>query len=295
MLRDVEILARYEHTTVLIEGESGTGKSYVARHIHQSSPRSRATFHQVVLSALDDNLAASDLFGHLSGAYTDARQNRPGHFVTANKGTLFLDEIGKASRGVQRKLLHAVEHREISPVGSDRAVRLDVRLVVATNIPLRTLVERGEFLPDLAARLESFRVHIPSLRERRADIPMLVRQFAGLRAASCGHPAGAPRFHPDLMEALMRAEWPYNLRQLDGVVQRLLINAESSDEVGCQHCTGSLAGLGQSARALGIQVTPAMVAQRKVVLKKVTAVAQSLGMSRQTVYRYLKRAKLEGG
>jgi DNA-binding NtrC family response regulator len=103
-LRGVESLAPYEHATVLIEGESGTGKSYVARLLHQKSPRARALFHQVILSTLDDNLAASDLFGHLSGAYTDARQNRPGHFVTANRGTLYVNEIGKATGAVQRKL-----------------------------------------------------------------------------------------------------------------------------------------------------------------------------------------------
>jgi DNA-binding NtrC family response regulator len=171
VLRDIESLAPYEHTTVLVEGESGTGKSYVARLLHQKSPRARAVFHQVILSALDDNLAASDLFGHLSGSYTDARANRPGHFVTANRGTLFLDEIGKASSAVQRKLLHAIEQREIWPVGADRAVRLDVRLVAASNIPLATLVERGTFLGDLAARLAHFRVRLPALRERREDIP----------------------------------------------------------------------------------------------------------------------------
>jgi DNA-binding NtrC family response regulator len=135
-LRSLEALAPYEHATVLIEGESGTGKSYAARLLHHCSPRARMTFHQVILSALDDNLAASDLFGHLSGSYTDARQNRPRHFVTANRGTLFLDEIGKATSAVQRKLLHAIEHREIWPVGADRPVRLDVRLVTASNIPL---------------------------------------------------------------------------------------------------------------------------------------------------------------
>jgi DNA-binding NtrC family response regulator len=290
-LRGAESLAPFEHATVLIEGESGTGKSFVARLLHQRSPRARAVFHQVILSALDDNLAASDLFGHLSGSYTDARQNRPGHFVTANRGTLFLDEIGKASGAVQRKLLHAIEHREIWPVGADRAVRLDVRLVAASNIPLATLVERGSFLEDLAARLANFRVRLPALRERREDIPALVRQFVELRAAVCGHPVRLPRVEPELMDALSRAEWPYNLRQLDGVVQRLLIEAATaaSDTLGLEHCLGELAYLraGPDDR---VKPTPEAVRAMMIELGSATKVARRLGVSRWTVYRHLERA-----
>jgi DNA-binding NtrC family response regulator len=291
-LRSIESLAPYEHATILVEGESGTGKSYVARYLHQRSPRARAVFHQVILSTLDDNIAASDLFGHLSGSYTDARQNRPGHFVTANRGTLFLDEIGKASGAVQRKLLHAIEHREIWPVGADRAVRLDVRLVAATNIPLDTLVGRGTFLEDLAARLANFRVKLPALRERREDIPALVKQFVGLRAATCGHPLRAPHVHPDLLAALSRAEWPYNLRQLDGVVQRLLIEAatQGSTDLSLEQCVGELAHL----REGGVErerLTPELVRERMRELGSVTAVAKSLGVSRWTVYRYLERGQ----
>jgi two-component system NtrC family response regulator len=253
-------------------------------------------FHQVILSALDDNLAASDLFGHLSGSYTDARQNRPGHFVTANRGTLFLDEIGKASASVQRKLLHAIEHREIWPVGADRAVRLDVRLVAASNIPLATLVERGVFLEDLAARLTHFRVRLPALRERRDDIPALVRQFLALRSATCGHVLGAPCVDAELMDALCRAEWPYNLRQLDGVVQRLLIEAAvaGSDALTLEHCTGELGCLREGSGDRDMP-TPEQVRERMKELGSATKVARSLGVSRWTVYRYLEReAPIDG-
>jgi two-component system, NtrC family, response regulator HydG len=287
-LRSIEAVAPYEHTAVLIEGESGTGKSYAARLLHRCSPRARASFHQVILSTLDDNIAASDLFGHLSGAYTDARQSRPGHFVTANRGTLFLDEIGKASPSVQRKLLHAIEHREIWPVGADRSVRLDVRLVAASNIPLQTLVERGDFLEDLAARLVLFRVKLPSLAERRSDIPALVRQFAALRAPSCGHPMEAPRFDDALLAALARAEWPYNLRQLDGVVQRLLMEGamHGARELTLGHCLGELAWLrGEGGHRMPSRET---VRERMRELGSATAVARSLGISRWTVYRYLE-------
>jgi DNA-binding NtrC family response regulator len=291
-LRQVECLAPFEHATVLIEGESGTGKSYVARQLHQCSPRARSVFHQVILSTLDDNLAASDLFGHLSGSYTDARQNRPGHFVTANRGTLFLDEIGKASGAVQRKLLHAIEHQEVWPVGADRAVRLDVRLVAATNISLETLVERWGFLEDLAARLANFRVRLPALRERREDIPALVRQFVALRAVSCGHPVSVPRVDVALMDALARAEWPYNLRQLDGVVRRLLMEAAQAgdDELTSAHCVADLAWLRDAGRADVRLPTAELVRERMHEMGSATKVARSLGVSRWTVYRYLERA-----
>lgn len=292
-LRSIESLAPYEHATVLIEGESGTGKSYAARLLHQKSPRARAIFHAVVLSELDDNLAASDLFGHLSGSYTDARQNRPGHFVTANRGTLFLDEIGKASGAVQRKLLHAIEHREIRPVGADRAVRVDVRLVTASNIPLETLVAHGAFLDDLAARLVHFRVRLPPLRERREDIPALVRQFMTLRAATCGHPLRVPRVHADLMAILCRADWPYNLRQLDGVLQRVMMEAANagSDELTPEHCPEDTRAMLRGKAPKRQMPTPEEVRDRMLELKSPGRTADSLGISRWTVGRYLQRAQ----
>jgi DNA-binding NtrC family response regulator len=292
-LRQADRLAPFEHATVLIEGETGTGKSYLARYLHLRSPRARGPFHQVILSSLDDNLAASDLFGHLSGSYTDARQNRPGHFVSANRGTLFLDEIGKASSAVQRKLLHAIEHQEIWPVGADRAVRLDVRLVAATNIPLHELVAAGSFLEDLAARLATFRVRLPALRDRRDDIPALVRQFVAMRASMCGH-ASPPRIDKALMDALQRADWPYNLRQLDGVVQRLLMEAAAaySAEVTLSHCVADLAYLSE-ARPQRMPA-PEVVRERMRELGSATATARSLGISRWTVYRYVEQGVNHG-
>jgi DNA-binding NtrC family response regulator len=287
-IADAEKFAAFEHANVLIEGETGTGKSYVARHIHHSSPRRRATFHQVLLSSLDNNLAASDLFGHLSGSYTDARHNRAGHFVTANQGTLFLDEIGKTSREVQCKLLQAIEHREIVPVGADRPIRVDVRIIAASNVGLRTLVAAGLFLDDLASRLDTFRIRLPALRDRRDDIPALVRQFAEMRAPSCGHPLGAPRIDRAAMDTLQQAPWPRNLRQLDGVVQRLLIESIDSTEITLDHFTGDLADL--LLEAPRAQPRPALEEIRHLhgENRSATATARKLGISRWTVYRALK-------
>jgi DNA-binding NtrC family response regulator len=285
-----ERFARHAHITVLIEGESGTGKSYVAKYIHLRSERARGPFHQVILSALDDNLAASDLFGHLSGAYTDARQGRPGFFVAANKGTLFLDEIGKASNSVQRKLLHAIEHKEIRPVGGDRALRVDVRLVTATNLSLESLVERGVFLEDLAARLTNFRIRLPSLAERRRDIPALMHQFIALRSAAFGYTTRRPSIHPDLLQALQDAEWPYNLRQLDGVLQCLMMEADGADTLTLDHCVGELAYLREYA-AKHRPVTPDIVRATMTETGSVASTARRLGISRWTVYRYLEKAR----
>ncbi len=297
LIRQIDRLAPFDHAHLLIEGESGTGKSFVARYLHARSPRAARTFHQVVLSTLDDNLAASDLFGHLSGSYTDARQSRPGHWVTANGGTLFLDEIGKASPAVQRKLLHAVEHNEVWPVGADRGVRLDVRLVAATNIPLDQLVAEGAFLPDLAARLTAFRIRMPSLDERREDIPALVTQFVALRAARCGHPSGPPAVAPVLISALQGAAWPNNLRQLDAVVQRLLIESAHGPRIGLEHCIDGLEYLASSRggplvspSARAVRITPDIARARLAEHGSVSAAARSLGVSRWTIYRCLERA-----
>lgn len=227
LIRSIDLLGPHDQLPILIEGETGTGKSYAARALHLRSPRARGVFHQVVLSALDDSLASSDLFGHVAGAYTDARQSRPGHFISASHGTLFLDEIGKASAAVQRKLLHAVEQHEVWPVGADRPLRVNVRLIAATSVPLDDLVSRGDFLPDLASRLRSFRIRMPALRDRREDIPDLARQFVAAHGTRFGYDNALPRISAALLDVLQRADWPYNLRQLDGAVQRILVHGRA--------------------------------------------------------------------
>lgn len=235
LVQRLERFSRHDHVTILIEGESGVGKTAAARFIHACSPRSRTPMHTIDLGAIDDGLASSTLFGHVVGAFTDARQSRAGAFATAQRGTLFLDEIAKASRSVQQKLLCSIETREVIPVGSDRAIRTDTRLIVASNRALAGLVDSGEFLPDLYARLESFRVRIPALRERRADIPALAREIVRRWAQYYGYAEDTPDISRDLVECLQRQAWPNNLRQLDGALQRLLMDADGAPCLTKQH------------------------------------------------------------
>jgi DNA-binding NtrC family response regulator len=295
VLRQVERYARYDDVVLLLEGETGTGKSLLARHVHQRSRRAAGLFREVPLSAVDDQLASSDLFGHVVGAFTDAKSTRQGHFASAAGGTLFLDEIGKASPAVQKKLLVAIERKEIWPVGADRPVRVDVRLIAASNVALSDLVARGEFFPDLYARLAPFRVRIPPLRERRADIPHLVDHFVRAYAAACGYDRALPAVDAALMRALERAEWPHNVRELEGTIRRLLIDADGARTLRLEHCTAELEFLRDSRRprhrASGARRASTPPESGPILHEREAkaAAARRLGVSRTTVYRWLAR------
>jgi DNA-binding NtrC family response regulator len=219
-------LARYD-VPVLIEGESGTGKTLLARRVHDRSPRAGGPYHKVALSGVADTLVESELFGHVAGAYTDAQSHRAGAFVTAHSGTLCLDEFGKASPRVQACLIDALEARKLRHTGADREMPVDVRVVAMTNVALPTLVAAGSFLPDLDARFQPFTVHLPPLRDRRADIPELTLESLRRYARLCGYPE-LPVIDPALMRAFLRAPWPNNVRQLDFTVWRMLIDAEGA-------------------------------------------------------------------
>ena len=287
VLAQLDRFARDGSATILLEGESGTGKTTLARYIHARSPRVTRPFQQVILCTVEDPLAGSELFGHISGAFTDARQSRSGHFASANGGTVFLDEIGKASLAVQYKLLHVVERGEFRPIGSDRELRVDVRLVAASNVSLAEEVAKGRFLPDLYARLSSFRVHVPALRERRADIPMLVEQSLAAHARRSGYSA-VPRVHPELMDALQRADWPNNLRQLDAAMHRILVDADGAPELTLDHCEDESLGLHQLAKA-DRRLTPERIAEAIEQEGSVSGAARRLKVDRTTIHRHQRR------
>jgi two-component system, NtrC family, response regulator len=286
-LEQAERFARDRQAPILIEGETGTGKTVIARHVHQRSPRCTGPYQYVVLSTLDDSLANSELFGHVPGAYTDARTSRAGHFASAHNGTLFLDEIGKASCAVQRKLLHAIEYGEIRPLGADRDMRVDTRIIAASNNPLSDCVARNEFLPDLYARLGTFRIRLPALRERRADIPLLVDYYLSQHAPSCGYDAALPQVDRELMDALTNAEWPYNLRQLHATVHRLVLEAQGDLVITLEHCRDDLAYLtGGESRLATLTLDDLQAAIAKAG-NNMSRAAKSLGMDRTTLYRKL--------
>jgi len=282
-------LARSASVPIVMVGESGSGKTRLARLIHQWSPRANQPFHFTVLSALDDALASSGLFGHTAGAFTGARYARAGAFATARGGTLFLDELGKCSTSIQQKLLHVIETGEFQPVGVDRTVRVAVRLICATNVDLEEAVLDGRFLPDLFARVEAYRVEIPPLRQRRADIPHLARAVVSARANDCGYDT-PPQVADDLMTALQRAPWPFNLRQLDTTIHRIMLDAHGADTLTLAHCRLSFPRLANSGARRG-PLSSARVHQAVARTGSIVDAARELGVDRTTVHRCLRRAK----
>lgn len=285
-LARLERLAKHDGVQVLIFGETGTGKSIFAQHLHNSSPRRDRIFQHVVLSSMNDALAPSDLFGHLPGSFSGARERRHGRFVSANGGTLFLDEIGKASPAIQQNLLDAVERHEIWPVGADRSIRVDVRIVAATNVSLHELADEGKFLPDLVARLDGFAIEIPPLRERRNDIPLLLAHFLSVHAPGFGY-RRVPTVDSDLMAALTDAPWPGNVRELIATAQHLLIEAEGAPIITLGHCPATLA-MSRPPKSRRVDPARVLAELEKQDKRNVSEVARKLGISRTTAGKCAK-------
>jgi DNA-binding NtrC family response regulator len=210
-------------STVLIEGESGTGKELVARAIHLLSNRRAKPFIAVNVGALPETLLESELFGHEKGAFTGAAERRLGRFELADTGTLFLDEIGEIPTSTQVKLLRVLEERELMRVGGTSPIRVDVRVVAATNQPLRELVEEGTFRTDLFYRLNVLRIYLPPLRERPEDVPMLVRRF--VQDYSERHDRPFRGISAEAMQLLMDYQWPGNVRELRNLVESMVVLA----------------------------------------------------------------------
>ena len=208
-------------TTVLVYGESGTGKEFIVRLIHDQSPRASAPFVSINCAALTETLLESELFGHARGAFTGAVRDKAGLFEVAGSGTIFLDEIGEVAPTVQAKLLRALQEREIRRVGAERTIRVHARVVAATNRDLRAAVAAGTFREDLYFRLGAFLITVPPLRDRREDIPPLVRGFL-LRAAG-RMKTDVRTVSADAMSALMHYSWPGNVRELEHAIERAVI------------------------------------------------------------------------
>jgi DNA-binding NtrC family response regulator len=212
-------------TTVLVQGESGTGKEFIVRLIHDQSPRAAAPFVSINCAALTETLLESELFGHVRGAFTGAVRDKAGLFEVAGRGTIFLDEIGEAAPTIQAKLLRALQEREIRRVGGERTIRINARVVAATNRDLRAAVDAGTFRDDLYFRLGAFVITVPPLRDRHEDIPPLVHHFL-VRAAS-RMKKDVQAVSADAMSALMHYRWPGNVRELEHAVERAVIVANN--------------------------------------------------------------------
>jgi two-component system NtrC family response regulator len=221
-VRELILKVASTKATVLISGESGTGKELVARAIHFNSPRKDKPIVSVNCSALTETLLESELFGHEKGAFTGAVAQRKGRFETADGGTLFLDEIGEMSPSVQVTLLRVLQNREFERVGGNKTIKVDVRVITATNKILAEEIKKGHFRDDLYYRLNVVHIEVPPLRERKEDLPLLVRYFLE-RFAREMNKKEVPTLTPEVMDALLAYDWPGNIRELENMIERAVI------------------------------------------------------------------------
>jgi len=222
VIQTSQVVAK-SRSTVLITGETGTGKEMVARAIHYHSAQRELPLIKVNCAAIPETLLESELFGHVRGAFTGATSNKRGKFALADGGTIFLDEIGTMSPALQAKLLRVLQEREFEPLGSERTQKVDVRVVAATNRELRQMVADGRFQEDLFYRLNVIPIHIPPLRERRDDIPVLVEHFIEKHAQRAGKRITG--IGPGVMEVLQASDWPGNVRELENTMERAVVLA----------------------------------------------------------------------
>jgi two-component system response regulator HydG len=292
-----DVLERVGATSspVLIFGESGSGKELVARALHHGGLRARAPFVAINCAAITDALLESELFGHTKGAFTGAIESKKGLFVEADGGTLFLDEVGEIPLALQAKLLRALESSTIRPVGSGPERRVDVRIIAATNRDLQRAVKEKRFREDLYYRLLVIPVHVPPLRARRDDIPLLIESFA--KQFWQQHPE-APRreIAPEVMKRLMELPWPGNVRELKNAVERLLILARGKRVDVRDLAQAVPEPMPEAMAALAAEIVPLRVMTRRYlewVLEQTNGnkvrTAQLLGIDASTIYRMLQR------
>ena len=276
---------------VLVLGENGTGKELVARALHRQSQRSNEVFISVDMGAITETLFESELFGHTKGAFTGAKEDRAGRFEIANSGTLFLDEIGNLSLPLQAKLLTAIQKRQVTRVGSNKYRDVDIRLICATNMPIHEMVAQREFRQDLLYRINTVEIHLPPLRDRTEDIPLLIEHFLKIYGKKYGKPEA--RLSQATLNKLQKYHWPGNIRELQHALERAVIlsdnnvlqpgdfffNAEFSDEDELALDSYNL----EDVEKLVI---------RKAITKhagNISKAARELGLTRASLYRRLEK------
>ena len=284
--------------SVLILGPTGSGKEVVARMIHELSRRSVAKLQAVNTAALPDSLFESEIFGYEKGAFTGAHDRKPGRLELANEGTLFLDEIGDMSLIAQAKLLRVLEERRFERLGGQKSIAVDFRLISATNRPLEQFVRDGRFREDLYYRVNAFAIRLPSLRERRVDIPVLAQRFLARYCAAQGLPLDNKNFSREALDLLVEYQWPGNIRELESTVSRAALSAPGrsirATDIEFLHSLPSapqptgdrLPSLAESERAHIVRVLEAVQWNKKEA-------SRILDISRGTLYRKILEYQLE--
>ena len=292
VLTTIERIAK-TNASVLITGESGTGKELIAEAVHRNSPRAKKPFVKVNLGGISQSLFESEMFGHKKGAFTDASSDRVGRFELADQGTIFLDEIGDLDLSCQVKLLRVLQEQTFEVLGDSRPRKVDIRVVSATNADLGQMVQEHTFREDLFYRINLITVHLPALRERREDIPLLVRHFADLQCKQNGLPK--VDFTPEAMKYLQSLPYPGNIRELKNLVERtILVSAkETLDAEDFKAQNSQPAGVTTTQSLNGLTLDEL---ERQRILQaleqygnNLSQVATALGLSRPALYRRLEK------
>ncbi len=301
----IEILQRIDkvapkRAAILLQGESGTGKTHIARLIHRLSDRADQPLIVINCAAIPETLLESELFGHVEGAYTGAIKNRKGRFLAAHGGTLFLDELGEIPLPLQAKLLRAIQDKEFEPVGSDVPVKVDVRIISSSNKNLRNMVDSGKFRADLYYRLAVIPLHIPSIRERPGDIPLLLKHFCD-NIATRSSPARV-ECDPQAMHMLMDYPWPGNVRELENAVEHAVICANNGI-VRPESLPNDILNYCQHSETIGNKIsrfrreTEKQAGEIKEALRTArgnrTIAAKLLGINRSTLWRRMRRLAID--
>lgn len=274
---------------ILILGENGTGKELIARAIHQRSLRKDNSFVSVDMGAITETLFESELFGHKKGAFTDAREDRPGRFELAAGGTLFLDEIGNLTLSLQSKLLSALQSRQVTRVGSNQQIPVDIRLICATNMPLQKMVQEGTFRQDLLYRMNTVEIHVPPLSDRVEDIPMLAEHYLGYYAKKYHKPVNT--IAPEAMDKLKRYAWPGNIRELQHSIERAVIMTDSASLQETDFLLSRSLSSGPPANTLNLdEVEKAAIAKALQMHNgNISKAADELGLTRASLYRRMEK------
>jgi DNA-binding NtrC family response regulator len=278
---------------VLILGENGTGKEVIARSIHRNSHRSSEAFIGVDMGAISETLFESELFGHVKGSFTDAKEDRPGRFEVAHKGTLFLDEIGNLSLPLQAKLLSALQSRHVTRVGSNKPREVDIRLICATNMPILDMVKENKFRQDLLYRINTIEINIPPLRDRLDDIPLLANHF--LNSYSRKYKKNVKAISEAAMKILQKYNWPGNVRELQHAIERAVIMGNSQilnpDDFFFNSSASKVEDANLTLDDYHLEEVEKILIRK--VLKKhdgnITQAANELGLTRSSLYRRLEK------